>query len=203
MGATWTFEELRVFADAAEHGRVVAFDTETTGGPDSGEVLQIGAAEYVAGVLSRTMDVYLRPSCPIDPLAEAVHHISQAFAEEHGVAPSEGVDAFAEFLGDADLLVGHNLPFDLRMMAVECGKFGLAHDFSRYATCDTLLLARRLLPGLRSHRLDTLVKALGLQSQNTHNALDDARACGELFLDLARRIPMTESDCTYEPVFDA
>ena len=115
--------------------------------PDSGEVLQIGAAEYVAGVLSRTMDIYLRPSCPIDPLAEAVHHISQAFAEEHGVAPSEGVDAFAEFLGDADLLVGHNLPFDLRMMAVECGKFGLAHDFSRYATCDTLLLARRLLPG--------------------------------------------------------
>ena len=41
-------------AEYARSGRVVVFDTETTGGADYDEICQIAAAEYVCGKLSRT-----------------------------------------------------------------------------------------------------------------------------------------------------
>ena len=42
-------------AEYARKGRVIVFDTETTGGADYDEICQIAAAEYVCGKLSRTL----------------------------------------------------------------------------------------------------------------------------------------------------
>ena len=44
------------FAEFADSGRVVVFDTETTGGSCSDEICQLAAAEYVNGRLERTME---------------------------------------------------------------------------------------------------------------------------------------------------
>ena len=164
------------------HGRVVVFDTETTGGSSWDEICQIAAAEYVDGALSRTLALYVRPTCRVNPWAEAVHGLSDAFLREHGIAPEEAMRQFFDFLGKDALLVAHNATFDLRMLRMECAKFDLCFTCEGIDTCDTLALSRRLRKDLPNHRLATLIEGLGIDGVNSHDALDDTLACaGVLF----------------------
>ena len=175
---------LPILASRARAGRVVVFDTETTGGSSWDEICQIAAAEYVGGNLTRTLALYVCPTCPMNPWAEAVHGLSMEFLHEHGIAPEDAMRQFFEFVGSDALLVAHNAPFDLRMLRQECEKFGLCFACDGVQTCDTLALSRRLRPDLPNHRLATLVEELGIDGVNSHDALDDALACAGVFFQL-------------------
>ena len=168
----------------ATSGRVVVFDTETTGCSRYDELCQIAAAEYVRGRLSRTFNVYVRPTCEMNPWAERVHGLSMDFLFEHGLAPEEAMRRFFEFLGDDALLVAHNNRFDMRMLGQECEKFDLCFAPEGIETCDTLALAKCLRPGLGSYALANLIDALGIEGVNSHDALDDALACAGVFFTL-------------------
>lgn len=168
----------------ARTGRVVVFDTETTGGADHDEICQIAAVEYVDGVRTRTFSVYVCPTCEMNPWAEKVHGLSLDFLAEHGLVPEEAMRRFFEFLGDGALLVAHNASFDLRMLNQECGKFDICFAPEGIDTCDTLALSRRLRPGLDSYALANLIDVLGVDGTNSHDALDDALACAGVFFKL-------------------
>jgi len=187
------------YRDHAVHGRVVVIDTETTGISQDDEVVQIAAVEYTTGIRTRMLNLYVVPTCPIDPKAEAVNHLSREFLEANGVSPVAALDRFYAFLGRKALVVGHNIHFDLRMLRGECAKFGFHAEPDALTYCDTIALAKRLVPGLPHYRLGMLLAELGLEGKNTHNALDDTLACGTLFFDLVRRIP-TPGEYTYEPI---
>jgi len=165
----------------ARNGRVVVFDTETTGCTSYDEICQIAAAEYEHGALSRTFARYICPTCEMNPWAEAVHGLSMDFLSEHGLEPEEAMRQFFEFVGDDVLLVAHNATFDMRMVRQECRKFGLAFAPRGVETCDTLTLSRRLRPDLPSHKLSYLIGALDIDGVNSHDALDDALACAGVF----------------------
>jgi DNA polymerase III epsilon subunit family exonuclease len=167
-------------AEYARAGRVVVFDTETTGCSRRDEICQIAAVEYVEGRRTRTFSVYACPTCDMSPGAEWVHGLSADFLSEHGLAPEEAMHRFFEFLGDDALLVAHNCRFDMRMLAQECSKFALGFSPEGVETCDTIALARHLRPGLRSYALANLIEALGIDGTNSHDALDDALACAGL-----------------------
>ena len=57
-----TPQNIEAFTRFAEEGRVVVFDTETTGGSCNDEICQLAAAEFVNGQLERTMNGYIRPN---------------------------------------------------------------------------------------------------------------------------------------------
>ena len=179
-----TKERLERFSARARRGRVVAFDTETTGGSPWDEICQIAAAEFVGGALARTLALYIRPTCRVNPWAEAVHGLSDAFLRENGIAPEEAMRRFFDFVGEGALLVAHNAAFDLRMLRQECCKFDLCFDCAGAEVCDTLALSRRLRPDLPNHRLATLVERLPVDGVNSHDALDDALACAGVFFKL-------------------
>ena len=171
-------------AEYARSGRVVVFDTETTGCSRWDEICQIAAAEYVGGTLARTFNVYVCPTCEMNPWAEAVHGLSLDFLAEHGLAPEEAMRRFFEFLGNDVLLVAHNNKFDMRMLDQECEKFGLCFAPDGIETCDTLALARHLRPGLGSYSRANLIEALDIDGTNSHDALDDTLAYAGLFFKL-------------------
>ena len=85
-------------AGYARNGRVVVFDTETTGCTTYDEICQIGAVEYVNGKLSRTFARYICPTCEMNPFAEMVHGLSLDFLHEHGLEPEEAMRQFFEFV---------------------------------------------------------------------------------------------------------
>ena len=173
-------------AEYARCGRVVVFDTETTGGADYDEICQIAAAEYVCGKLLRTFALYICPTCEMNPYAEGVHGLSLEFLRENGIEPEEAMRRFFEFVGEDALLVAHNAPFDLRMLRQECAKFDLEFSPQGVEICDTLALARHLKPQLECHSLSHLIDTLGIDGMNNHNAIDDALACAGVFFSLMR-----------------
>ena len=179
-----TKERMEWVAERARGGRVVAFDTETTGGCGWDEICQIAAAEYVGGKLGRTLAVYVRPTCRVSPFAQAVHGLSTAFLRANGRPPAEAMGRFFDFVGEDALVVAHNAAFDLRMLRLECAKFALPFSADGWEVCDTLALSRRLRPDLECHKLGFLVEALALSTPNTHDALDDALACAGVFFGL-------------------
>ena len=174
-------EKIRQYA---ANGRVVVFDTETTGCLRHDEICQIAAVEYIGGERARTVSVYVCPTCEMNPWAEAVHGLSLDFLSEHGLAPEEAMRQFFEFLGSDVLLVAHNNRFDMRMLDIECRKFGICFSPQGVETCDTLALAKRLRPGLERYALAYLIGALGVDGVNSHDALDDALACAGVFFTL-------------------
>ena len=171
-------------AEYARSGRVVVFDTETTGCSWYDEICQIAAVEYVGGVRARSFSAYVCPTCEMNPWAEAVHGLSADFLSEHGLAPEEAMRQFFEFLGSDVLLVAHNNRFDMRMLNQECEKFDLCFAPAGIETCDTVALARHLRPGLDSYSLANLIQALDIDGTNSHDALDDTLACAGLFFKL-------------------
>lgn len=176
-----TVPRLAVYARA---GRVVVFDTETTGGSACDEICQIAAAEYVRGVKARMLALYICPTCEMNPWAERVHGLSIEFLREHGVAPEEAMRQFFDFVGEDALLVAHNANFDLRMLRQECDKLGVDFVLDGIDLCDTLALARHLRPDLECHALSYLIDALGIDGVNSHDALDDTLACAGVFFKL-------------------
>ncbi len=179
-------EKIRLYGTC---GRVVVFDTETTGCSRYDEICQIAAVEYVNGVQARTFMLYICPTCEMDPRAECVHGLSMEFLSEHGIAPEEAMRQFFDFLGEDALLVAHNNRFDMRMLNQECCKFDLCFAPDGIETCDTLALARQLRPGLDSYSLSNLIAALGIDGVNSHDALDDTLACAHLFFTLLGVVP--------------
>ena len=173
-------------AEYARRGRVVAFDTETTGCSRWAEICQIAAVEYVCGERSRTLKLYICPTCEMNPFAEGVHGLSMDFLAAHGISPEEAMRQFFEFVGNDALLVAHNAKFDLRMVRQECEKFDLDFDPEGLETCDTLALARFRRPDLDCHALGHLIHVLGLDAENSHDALDDAYACAGVFFTMLK-----------------
>lgn len=178
---------IKPILDKARTRRVIAFDTETTGLGESDEICQIAAVEYVKGTKTRSFNEYLRIPFPMPPRAEAIHGVGDAFLKANGVSPAAGLRRFMGLLDKEVLLVAHNVRFDLRMLNGSCRKHRVRRLSDRIMVCDTLWLAKAILPGLESYCLWSLIDELGVCGENSHRAQDDASACGEVFFKLLDR----------------
>jgi DNA polymerase-3 subunit epsilon len=158
------------------------FDTETTGlDPAEDEIIQIGAARIVNGRL-------LRGEC-FDQLVDPGRSIPEAGISIHGIRPemvrgapgiAAALPAFHAFARDT-VLVGHNVAFDLRFMALKEAATGLRFD---HPVLDTLLLSSVVHPDEEAHALEAIAGRLGLAVTRRHSALGDALTTAEVFLKL-------------------
>ena len=171
--------------------RIVAFDTETTGlNPFDGDrVIEFGAVELhigpdggVANVTHHQM--FVNPEMPIPRGATKVSGITDDDVADAPVFPKVALK-IRKVLEDA-ILVAHNLAFDLNFIRSEFDRCGLHWPATR-AEVDTLPLSQRLLPELRSHRLESVCGALDVPLDNAHRANHDAEACGRVMVEIARR----------------
>ncbi len=165
--------------------RVVVFDTETTGlNRQEDEIIQIAAVEYVAGVRGQTFEIYINTPRELGD-SEDVHGITREMLVAKGVSSRDGLAAFRGFIGDS-VLVAHNLAFDLAMVKAGFARHGVSHDIMRNPMFDTLDLSRRVYTDLKSFKLGDLIESLHLDGSNTHNAMDDVLATGELMTHLVK-----------------
>lgn len=84
------------------------------------------------------------------------------------------------FIMDSGLLIAHNAPFDMSVLAKCIDHYEI--DWKRQVdyAC-TCRMGRRLLPELQDHKLNTLCGYFGIDLDH-HNALSDSAACAELLL---------------------
>ena len=117
------------------------------------------------------------------PAAERIHGLSDAHLAGAPNARAVLPD-FVDFLGDSETtrLLAHNSAFDAGFLGRELTRAGL--PLPCHAVIDTLALARKLLPDLRDHRLDTLARLFNLDPEGPHRALADSRRVLGLWLAL-------------------
>lgn len=80
----------------------------------------------------------------------------------------KAINEFLDFLGN-DIILGHNISFDISFLNFETEKINkpLSNDY-----VDTLYLSKRELPNV-SHKLEDLVRMLGIDDDIHHRALAD------------------------------
>jgi DNA polymerase-3 subunit epsilon len=96
---------------------------------------------------------------------------------------------------DGKVFVAHNAEFDWRFVTTEIAR-ATGQRLEGERLC-TVRLARKLLPELRSRRLDVIADYFGITIEGRHRAGGDARATAQLLVKLLREL--ADRDClTFE-----
>lgn len=179
-------------AKAAEawKGEVVVFDTETTGlSTATDDIVQIAAIKLVDGRVVDTFETLMYTSKDIPyRLHGNLNPMFDYYQANPKVGRREGLEAFLNFVGDA-VLFAHNAEFDYHILEANLRRDCLLDDFARRHPLyfDSLKMARLAEPRLHSYRLEFLIRALGLEGENTHLAGDDVAATVNLIDHCMRR----------------
>lgn len=154
----------------------VVIDTETGGlDPQTCEVLEIGAIKYHNGHEIARYHSFIRPVGAIPAQSSAIHGITWKHVCQAPLL-DEMREGFFSFIG-ADVLVGHNIGFDIKFLQT---RFGVQLSNPCF---DTLEWSHIAFPFLRKYGLDYLRQHLGLGG-TAHSALGDCEATGKLLSEI-------------------
>lgn len=164
--------------------RSIVLDVETTGYSVArgGRVIEIGAVAVENGETVAEMESLIDSGASIHHGAYRVHGISEEMLYGQPL-PQEVWSRFREFAGNAQL-VAHNASFDSAFVRHELGLLGFGLPNSWHCT---VRLARKRLPHLPDHRLDTVYRYLFGEipdGAQRHRALDDARMAARVWVEL-------------------
>lgn len=167
----------------------VAFDLETTGlSPQTCRIVEYGAVRFrIDGREVASVQQLLDPGCPIPSAAARVHHISDAMVRGWPKIADVLPELLGFFGGPETVLLAHNASFDLGFLDAAIRTAGCPAP--RHCVLDTVSVARCCLPRMRSYRLESLARALGVADREEHRALADARLLRDVFLKMLSRHP--------------
>lgn len=159
----------------------IVCDLETTGlDPGSDKIIEIGLVRLEEGEVTQQFHALVNPG---QPLSIRIKRLTGLADDDLARAlPIRQVlpDAL-DFIGGC-AVAGHNIQHDLRFLGAARGQF-LSNP-----AYDTLELARLVIPGLASYRLEKLCKVLNIGTAATHRALDDALCTGSLLNILIQKL---------------
>lgn len=183
---------------------IVVFDTETTGlDPLNDDIVQIAAVkmrgtEIVPG---SEFEVFINTDKPLPSQLSSgqPNTFVRTYARAEKTDAATALKAFFDYAGSDAVLCGHNTLFDCSMITNNVQRrttLDIPSSFSPQAPIiDTLEISRLTMPRLMSHTLENIIKALGTEGCNSHNASDDVRATANiiapLFEQAKKLLPLT------------
>lgn len=173
--------------------KILVLDTETTGIDDKAEILQLS---IIDGTGRTIIDQYFRPEHTASwPEAAAVNGITPDMIKN-----KPGITSIAErlekLLADAALIIGYNLPFDLRMLV----QAGIALPIERKYLDIMIPFARmygewnEFYGDWKWQKLITCAEYCGYTGDGWHNSLADVKATLFCFEQLAEVGLFTDAD---------
>ncbi|MBM6591983.1 5'-3' exonuclease [Brevibacterium sp. RIT803] len=175
-------------ADSWSQSRLVGFDLETTGvDPSTARIVTAAFVESVDSSRTWLAD----PGVEIPEPARAVHGITTEFAQANGAPVAEVVAELCAVLADlrseGAVVVGHNIVYDLSVMAAEVRRHQPHIDFAAQlpTIVDTFVLDKRIEQFRRGKRtLTETAKRWKVTLLDAHDAAADALAA----LDISRAL---------------
>lgn len=158
-------------------GRYIAFDVETPNSAND-RMSAIGVTVVERGEVVEQYDYLVNPETRFASFNVALTGITPEMVANKPTFPQLWREL--EPLFSSGLLVAHNAPFDMSVLAKCLRDYGIRWRPSVPYAC-TCQMSRRLLPQLPNHRLNTLCDFLGLELDH-HRAGSDSLACGEILL---------------------
>ncbi len=164
----------------------VILDVETTGlSPLAGDrVIEIAALKIKNLHPVERFTTLIDPERPLSYGAFLVNRITPEMLEG---APKikDVLPQLSAFTADA-YLIGHNIKFDLKFIQNEYELCGLSMTTKEYAF-DTIKMARRLLPELKTYSLRNVSTYLDINIHGLHRAMADVDLTYKVFHDLIHR----------------
>jgi DNA polymerase III subunit epsilon len=178
----WTLAGFRAGStgvDSLDTLGYVVFDVETTGLKAYAQrIIELTALRFRGGREEAIFSTLLRPDRRLSGQIVRLTGITDDLLVDAPTFDTIADDLLA-FLGD-DLIVGHNIGFDLGFLDAELRRAGRPTLLN--PRLDTLALAQRTLSKQRRWNLDAVAKALGLRSPGgRHRAEPDARLTAAVF----------------------
>jgi len=155
----------------------VVIDLEMTGlSARTDQIIEIGAVKVRDGQVVDTMECLVNPKCKIPTRVSELTGITDEMVQ-NGVERDAAVTALLTFIGE-DVLVGHNISFDYSFLK----QWAVNHKRALVLKgCDTLKLARVLLPAEQPKKLESLCAYFQIERKREHRALDDALETCQIF----------------------
>ena len=190
--------------------QILFYDTETTGLPKSWSapasevdnwprLVQLGwLLTDENGTVIRQGNMIVKPDgFEIPAVAASVHGIATEIALQQGHPLADVIDAFTGDLSQADAIVGHNIPFDKKVVGAELHRLGLANVEEKMRvmqTVDTMTSStnycgiKNKYGRLKWPKLIELYRFLfGKDFEDAHDAMADITATKECYFELVNR----------------
>jgi len=155
----------------------VVIDLEMTGlSAKTDQILEIGAVKIKDNKIVDTMECLVNPKCKIPTRVSELTGITDDMAER-GMDRDKAVSDLLDFI-EGSVLVGQNINFDYSFLK----QWAVNHKRPlEISACDTLKIARVLLPAEQPKKLESLCKYFGIERKREHRALDDAMETWQVF----------------------
>jgi len=171
---------------------IIVIDTETTGlDSKKDEIIELAAIKLVRNgsdyITAGEIDIFIKPSPEkkLPPRIVELTGITDHILKEDGLSKAEACEKFSELLsGGKNLIIAYNAQFDMCFLyyfLCNQNKQELLNDI-KIIDALTVYKDRREYP----HKLSDAVEAYSLSTQNTHRAIDDAKATLELINAMGR-----------------
>lgn len=194
--------------------RVLVFDVETTGLPigknpsisDLDKWPYIVQLSYImydtnTNVIDLSYNEILKLPDYVEISSESIklHKITEEINKQLGINRRIALQTFNRVLGRADIIVGHNISFDKRMMMVECARNSVYHLFNHkgvkkieYCTMknsvDVCKIEKTSDNGKKYFKYPNLSELyyylFGEVPENTHNSFVDVLLCLRCYVKL-------------------
>lgn len=154
---------------------IVVLDFETTGlNIQHDRIIEIGAVRLENGSITDSYSQLVNPDRALSSVVSDLTGIDDSMLRGMP-SPAEATAQLLKFIGDS-AIAAHNSSFDYGILQSELKRMNV--EFS-CPVIDTLVLARSLYPELKSFRLGSLCKHLGVSLKNAHRAVHDAGATAQ------------------------
>lgn len=170
--------------------KVLVFDTETTNllKKDLSDIyiLQLSWIIFDSETYKQEENDYIL-KVPVKIKNTEIHGITKEISD-NGYDIGEIIDIFLEDVKKCDVLVGHNLQFDLNMVEIELNRLGLEDAIDMMYSkkyFDTMREGKLYLKERKFPKLQELyTKLFNTSFQNAHNALYDVKATLRCYLQI-------------------
>lgn len=178
-----------------EDAVLTVIDLETTGlNAKRNAITEVTAIRYRNGEELGKYSTLVKPAEPISEEVEMLTGITNDMVR-NAPALVMVLSELSAFVGEAPVIVGHNVGFDINFLQEKVSQSGLGVFAERYdltrALC-TKVLAQKVLPGLPSYEGIVVATTVGYHNPNPHRAEADVRMSAGILFELFKRLKTQE-----------
>ncbi|WP_019241101.1 MULTISPECIES: 3'-5' exonuclease [Bacillus] len=155
----------------------VTIDFETANSTRS-SICSVGIVQYKNGKIANEYYELVKPkNTYFHPINVSIHGIT--YEDVRNKSEFNMLWPEIHSLLENHLVIAHNAAFDMSCLRYVLDEYNAPYPNISY-NC-TLNISKAIWPGLPSYKLNDLSKKLGYRFDH-HNALDDAKACGNILI---------------------
>lgn len=160
----------------------VIIDIETTGlSAETDEIIEIGAIRVVNGKIAEEYEQLICVDKKIPQNISALTGITQEQINENGKPIQEVLPSLIKFIKNSEVF-GYNVDFDREFLLAQCDKLGM--DITKVKFTDVMVTIKNKLKGMRSYKLESVAKRLGIKTKQQHRALEDCHLLYQVYCKL-------------------